>query len=675
MPTQKQNKVKEVITRIFRDTELVYGLKEFDDVELEKVLKITEEQRGKFYIKDIKSGKLRKVFDESNQKGQPEEIVRQLWLYKLNTSYKYPLDRIEVNKTIHFGREIRAKAADIVVYKKDKITPYIIFEVKNPKESKGIEQLKSYLSAEGSEIGIWSNGIKRIILYRSYPKEYSDTLPDLPSAEQTIDNLLEAKKTLFDYTTTEVDLKEIIKSMEELVLANAGVDVFNEVFKLIYAKLYDEREARISRPDNEIYFRKYKEPAKTYEAINELFKQAIKKWPGIFYEQENINLSAEHLSVVVGELEKTRLFGSDLSIIDQAFEHLIPEIAKGKKGQYFTPRHVIAMAIKMLNPQKEEYVIDPAAGSGGFLIQAMYSVRDNYLRGSDEAMQEYAKEYIWGIDFAEEISKVSKALMLIAGDGRTHLFKLNSLDPREWQGEKPELLEARAKLQKRLLKLENSADNLENKKTFHYFDFDVLLTNPPFAGEIKDRGILRQYSFGKKRGKLVNKIERHILFIERAIDMIRPGGRLAIVLPQGVFNNTNMQYVREYLFEKARILAIVGLHGNTFKPHTGTKTSVLFLQKWGKEAGKPKKDHPIFMAVSKKSGKDNSGNYVYKKDKNNKPVYDKKGRKTLDHDLDQIADAFIDFAKKQKFSFWEYFLCNKKRKTKNYFGQKSSLST
>jgi len=648
MPTQKLNKTKEIIDKVFRSPDIAYGLKEFADVKIDEVLKITEEEKGKFYVKCLKSKRLRVVYDEEKQKGRPEEIIRQLWLHKLNTDYKYPYDRIEVEKSVHFGREIHKKSVDIVIFKKDKITPFIIFELKIPSDKKGIEQLKSYLNAEGSEIGVWSNGVKRVILYRPYPREFSDTLPDLPSADKTIDDLLEAKKTYFGHTTDKINLKEVIESMEELVLANAGVDVFNEVFKLIYAKLYDEQEAKLNRPDKEVLFRKYKDPEKTHQTIDELFKSAIKKWPGTFLEQEKINLSPEHLSIVIGEMERVRLLGSDLSIIDEAFEHLIPEVAKGKKGQYFTPRHVIDMAVKMLNPKKDEYVIDCASGSGGFLIDTIYWVRDNHLNKSDDAMKEYAKEHIWGIDFAEEISKVSRALMLIAGDGRSHMFKLNTLDPREWQGEDENLLDARAKLKSRLLKLDNPADNIENQKTFHYFNFDILLTNPPFAGEIKDAGILRQYNFGKKKGKLINKIERHILFVERTLDMLRPGGRMAIVLPQGVLNNTNMEYVRDYLLDKARILAIVGLHGNTFKPHTGTKTSVLFLQKWGKEAGEPIKNYPVFMAVSKKPGKDNSGDKIYKKG-----AHDSKGRKIIEHDLGEIADEFIKFARERKYSSWE----------------------
>ncbi len=645
MPTVKPNEIERIVDAVFGDAGTVYGLKEFEGINYKSALYAWEEDK-RYYIKDLKSGSPRVVYDKEKQTGRPEEIVRQLWLYKLHRVFKYPLDRLETEKSVRFGREIHAKAADVVVYKEDKVTPYIIVEVKSPTEEKGIDQLKSYLNAEGCEIGVWSNGKDKVILYRNYPNQFEDTLPDIPSADKTIDDLLSEQKTLGD-TDPKFDLKRAIEIVEELVLANAGVDVFTEVFKLIYAKLYDELEAE-KRTSNEILFRKYKDPQKTYTAINELFRKAIYKWPGIFYEQERIRLTPEHLSVVVGEMEKARLFGADLSIIDEAFEYLIPEVAKGKKGQYFTPRHVINMIVKMLNPKPQEYVIDPAAGSGGFLISAMHWVNEQHLTNA-LSRQEYAQQYLYGIDFADETAKVSRALMLIAGDGRSHLFKLNSLDPREWQGEEDEKLHARRELRPRLLKFSDYREQEDNEKTFKNFSFDVLLTNPPFAGELKDQGLLRQYEFGKKKGKLVNKVERHVLFIERALELVKPGGRIGIVLPQGVLNNTNMEYIRKWLFDKARILAVVGLHGNTFKPHTGTKTSVLFLQKWETE---PLKDYPIFMAVSKRAGKDNSGDYVYKKDKEGKYYYDARSRKVLNHDLDEIADKFIEFAKKEGLSFW-----------------------
>ena len=652
MPTQKLNKAKEIIDRIFKDSQIPYGLKEFEDIKLEEALVITEEEKKKFYIKDLKSGKLKFIYDEEKQSGKPEEIIRQLWLYRLHTHYQYPLERIDTEKSIHFGREVHAKAADIVVYQKDKITPFIIIEVKSPTEKKGVEQLKSYLSAEGAEIGVWSNGIERVILYRPYPKQYEDSLSDIPKANQTIDDLFEVKRTWLDLNP-KFDFVQIIRRIEELALAGSGANVFEEIFKLIYAKLYDEKLARERREDQEVLFRKYRDPEKTYEIINDqLFRQAIKEWPETFEPTDRIKLSAQRLSICAPFLENVRLFEigqKELEIIDSAFEYLITEVSKGKKGQYFTPRHVIKMCIKMLNPKPEEFVIDPACGSGGFLLHTMYYVWEHYLK-TEQAKQEFAARQVFGLDFDENMRRISQALMLIAGDGKHHIFKRDSLDARDWVGAEAE--DARVALKPFLARFDNLPDDKENQLTYRHLDFDLLLTNPPFAGENPEQGLLRQYDLAKKDGKLKQNVERHLLFIERSLDAIRPGGRMAIVLPQGVLNNTNMEFVREWIFEKARILAVVGLHGNTFKPHTGTKTSVLFLQKWGEEAGKPEKDYPIFMAVSKKGGKDNSGEYVYKKDEDGSFVYNNQGRKVLDHDLDEITDKFIEFAKEQKFSFW-----------------------
>ena len=647
MPTKKPNRASEIIDQIFRDPAISYGLKEFEGVELGQVVYITEQDRGRFYIKDLKSGNLKLAYDAKTKKGKPEEIIRQLWLHKLRVHYKYPLDRIDTEKSVHFGREIHAKAADIVVYKKDKITPFIIIEVKSPTEKKGVEQLKSYLAAEGSEIGVWSNGIGRVILYRPYPKEFDDSLSDIPRADQTIDDLFEVKKTWKDLNP-KFDFVDIVKRMEELALAGSGANVFEEIFKIIYAKLFDEKLARERKEDQEVVFRKYKDPEKTYQIINQLFKNAAHQWPDTFEESDRIRLSPERLNVCVPFLENARLFETgqgEYEIIDSAFEYLITEVSKGKKGQYFTPRHVIKMCVKMMNPKEDEYVIDPACGSGGFLLHTMYHIWDKLL--TESARKDYAAKYLFGIDFDDNMRRISQALMLIAGDGKHHIFKRNSLDARDWQGVRAE--DARVELRRLLRHFDNTDEEADNQRTYRYLNFDLLLTNPPFAGENRnDPGLLRQYTLAKKDGKLRGNVDRHILFIERSLDSVGPRGRIAIVLPQGVLNNTNMQYIREWLFDKARILAVVGLHGNTFKPHTGTKTSVLFLQKWEDE---PLKDYPIFMAVSKKPGKDNSGDYVYKKTKDGKFVFDTRGRKVLDHDLDEIANKFIEFAKKEGFNF------------------------
>lgn len=642
----------DVINKIFRNPDIQFGLNEFEKIKISESLDIFEKEEGKFYLKCLKRDRDLLVWNEEKQSGEPEEIIRQLWLYKLNKFYHYPFDRIEVEKSIHFGREVQEKAADIVVYKEDKETPHIVLEIKNPEAKDGLEQIKSYLNAQGAPIGVLSNGIVKVILYRRYPDQFENTLRDIPRVDQTIQDVLEEKLTL-DQLETKYDLVRIIKVLEELVLAGAGVDSFTEIFKLIYAKLYDEKYARDRK--GELLFRQSTDPRVTYDNVQRLFEKALVEWPGMFLHGDKIQLTPSHLSVCIGELEKIKLLDANLEIIDRAFEYLLPDVAKGKRGQYFTPRHVIDMAVKMLNPTPEEYIIDPASGSGGFLIHAMQWVWDRHMSELSHATKiDYARTHVYGIDFDDKPVKISRALMLIAGDGKSHIFKLNSLNPKEWQGDETEKEKARSELRQRLYKFGSYDKDKENEENFKYFNFDLLLTNPPFAGEIIDRTILNSYELAKNdKGALRNKMERHILFIERTLNMIRPGGRLAIVLPQGVLNNTNMEYIRKWLFDKARILAVVGLHGNTFKPHTGTKTSVLFLQKWGAEAGEPLTDYSIFMAVSKKSGKDNSGDYVYKKDESGEVSFDPKGNKILDHDLDQIANEFLKFAKNQKLSFWK----------------------
>jgi len=657
-PQEERIGTEEIFDLVFKDSSVKHGLVEFSK-EMLKRINVFEKEPGRFYVHCIKREKDIFIYDQNKKLGKPEEIIRQLWLIKLTQEYKYPLSRIEVEKSVQFGREVREKSADIVVYKEDKITPYIIFEIKQPNAKKAEEQLKSYLNAEGAEGGVWSNGIQKFILYRHYPKKYITALSNIPNVNQTWDDLFGEKRT-YDKLEEKFDLSFIISRLEEMVLAQAGVNVFEEVFKLIYAKLYDEDQAQNIRSKQEVCFRQYKEPKKTYVVINdELFKGAVREWPNIFKATDRIDLTPEQLQICVPFLENVKFFGSgrdELEIIDRAFEHLIAEVSKGQKGQYFTPRNVVKMCVKMLNPKQDEYIIDPACGSGGFLLHAMYWVWDSYLKSvSQEAKRRYASRCLFGIDFDDNMRRISQALMLIAGDGRHNIFKRNSLDARDWIGEAAE--EARTALKSLL-----SKDDEDNRKTYRYLSFDLLMTNPPFAGEMTDSGLLRQYEFAKRSGRLKSKVERHILFIERSLDMLMPGGRMAIVLPQGVFNNSNMEWIREWFFERARILAVVGLEGNTFKlpapaKGTGTKTSVLFLQKLEK-GQKPLKDYPIFMAVSKKSGKDNSGEYIFVNE-NGKRVKAEAGifvageKIKLDDDLNEIAEEFVKFARKEKLNWYK----------------------
>jgi len=633
------NEKREIITKIIPNIETELTLLQ---LHIQK-LNLYEKEKGKWYIKSHDSkGNEKLVLNEEKVKSAPEEIVRQLFLFELTDNYGYPKNRIRTEESVNFGRE--KKRADIVVYQEDNITPWIIVEVKAPNQKLNLQQLKSYLNAEGSPIGVGINGKEKAILYRPYPKQFEDNLPDISTeieyqeVKKSDNPILEVSDIILNRKWTLKELEEknkegynlrgIIELLEELVLANSGVDSFTEIFKLIYAKLYDEFEAK-NREGEQLKFRKYKDPKTTFKVISKLFENARDEWKGIFEKSDKIKLSPEHLSVCVGELQNIKLFGADLRIVDEAFEYLVPDVSKSKKGQYFTPRVIIDACVKILNPSRKEYIIDPACGSAGFLVHAMEYVWEKYNMNNYQTKSRYAGRCLWGIDFEEKSTKISKAIMLIAGDGKGHIFKENSLEFSKY-----------GSVLKDTLKGDDLINDEENRK----FNFDILMTNPPFAGEIKENWLKASYSIVPE-GKLKNRgsaISRHILFVERALDMIKPGGRMVIVLPQGIFNNTNDEYIRKFIMKKARILGVVGLNGNSFKPHTGAKTSLLFLRKWKKEeldeGENPKlKDYPIFFAVSKIPFKDNSGEYVFVD--RTKNIYQT--------DLFDITDAFVKWGKEQ----------------------------
>jgi len=597
---------KEIIDRIFKDPATKYELTEFENLgkAIHDILAIypktaatgRDAGKTKYYLKSFipfSSGNEEVQVYVEDGKANPEEIVRQLWVYKLIHQYDYKADEIDLEASVQFGTEVGTKSADIIVYSDNtKETPKIIVECKKPKRKDGIEQLKSYMNAKGAPVAVWSNGSDSIIIYRPYPAQFDDTLFDIPKRDQAPKDVLETKKTLLQLKK-DFNFKKIIQDMEELVLADSGKDEFNEIFKLIFAKIWDEKEALENRKDKTVEFGKALDPDITFDRINGLFKKACEEWPGIFKENEDIELAKRHLQVCVGPIEGVRLMGSNLRIMDDAFEYLLPTEAKKKKGQFFTPRHVVEMCVRMLNPTQKEYVMDPSCGSGGFLLHAMdwcYPADDNEKR--ELRKHKYAAKYLWGVDFEARAAKTSRALMLIAGDGHTNIFRpdVSSLDPRTWfeNNSGQELMRGLRQAKLTAAKIPEQETLKDEDKAWEYFDelkFDIILANPPFAGEMKDRKMLVHYDLAKPALKRAGddkapKEERDVLFIERILKMLRPGGRAAIVLPQGKFNNSSLAFIREWILRKARLLAVVGLHPNTFKPHTGTKTSVLFVQKY-----------------------------------------------------------------------------------------------
>ena len=693
--SKKETKI--TLISILKDSQ--YNLSIFTPVEIKALEKKIIVKNNKPYIECL--------IREKEIQLKPEEVVRQLYAFKLIKDYSYPRQRVKFEHPVQFGRQ--TKSADIVVFDKDRPTvEYIIVELKKPKLKDGKEQLKSYCNATGAPIGVWTNG-GQISHYNRKDPNYFEDITDIPNSDQTLADILKERFTLKDLIIKDKipsegkSLKTIITEMEDEVLANAGVDVFEEVFKLIFTKLYDEHK---SQQDRVIinYFLKDKhlpmiaEPAVSYgkarensfdevkEAIQEvddssfrvlefrntgqsegdlkkkiqkLFDEAKKKWHGVFPEESRIDLSPSHLSICVSSLQDVKLFNSNLQVIDEAFEYLVSKSSKGEKGQYFTPRHVIDMCVKMLNPKKGEYMIDTASGSCGFTVHTIFWLTGHLFENKEISQEEKDDVLkVFGIDFDEKVVRVARTLNLIAGDGETNVLHLNTLDYERWN----ETLQNRSWYSTYGRGYERLEGLKKDRNQSKEFKFDILMANPPFAGDIKESRIIHKYELGyNNKNKPKSKVGRDILFIERNLDFIKQGGRMAIVLPQGRFNNTSDKDIREFISSRARILAVVGLHGNTFKPHTGTKTSVLFVQKWDNKLCPKKEDYPIFFGVSEKAGKDNSGEYVYMKNGEGKPKLDKWGHLIVDHDLhnhngelsDGITEAFIDWAKKERLSFWK----------------------
>ncbi|MDR1113182.1 MAG: N-6 DNA methylase [Bacteroidales bacterium] len=633
----------------------------------------------------------------------PEEAVRQLYLEILLNDYQYPADRIELEYAVTFGRE--KKRADIVIFDKQQTTsPYIIVEMKKPKLKDGKEQLKSYCNATGAPIGVWTNGDSISFYHRRDPNYFED-IPNIPKATEKLSDILSARWTINDLIKKDKlvnerkSLKGLILEMEDEVLANAGVDVFEELFKLIFSKLFDELECGRKRKQY-LEFRNYGDTeTELKEKIQNLFDRAKSKWEGVFSPDAKIELTASHLSVCVSSLQDMKLFNSNLDVVDDAFEYLINKSSKGEKGQYFTPRYVIDMCVKMLNPKETETMIDTAAGSCGFPVHTIFYVWKQIIDDDSDHLftigekparcTDYVNDKVFAIDFDEKSVRVARTLNLIAGDGQTNVMHLNTLDWERWDEKTTDenWLDTYNEGWKKLKKLRT--DSRSNRD----FSFDILMANPPFAGDIKESRILAKYDLGKKPdGKYQKSMGRDILFIERNLDFLKPGGRMAIVLPQGRFNNSSDKQIREYIAERCRILAVVGLHGNVFKPHTGTKTSVLFVQKWDDTLCPKRNDYSIFFATMQEPSKDNSGEKIYMRKRDAKTRYalapqytqgemilcepqveyvtspkkldefmlDEHEHLIVKHDLfnhdgltrDGIAEAFIEFARKERLSFF-----------------------
>jgi type I restriction enzyme M protein len=590
--------------------------------------------------KETKDGYIIDFISGQEIKGTPEEIEAvQVFAKQLVEDYNYPKDCIQTRP--QFRVKVRPSdtkkeyPVDIAVFpnnKKQEDEVYIIVECKKKNRKDGLTQLKDYLRFSKSYLGVWFNGDERLFL-RKVEKagriEFEE-IPNIPQHGQRVEDIGKFKRK--DLRPTH-NLKATFKAIRNHLAANTVGATRDEVLaqqliNLIFCKIYDER---FTEPDEIVTFRAGvdEEPKEVKDRVLELFDRVKRKYKEVLDDSDVINLDNKSIAYVVGELQNYSLIEAERDIIADAFETFIGHALKGGQGQFFTPRNVVKMMVDILNPDDEDLIIDPACGSGGFLIEALRHVwRQLDAEGEkyhwnksnlQEEKMEVALNKIRGIDKDYFLSKVAKAYMAIIGDGKSGIFNEDSLErPSNWKD-------------KTRLKIDMGK-------------FSVLLTNPPFGSKIPVRGEekLKQFDLGHKwkkdkknneweKVKLKDKEAPQILFIERCLQLLKEGGRMAIVLPDGIYGNESLGYVRNWLLKQGRIVAVIDVPLETFMPNTSTKTTIMIFQKLSEN--KIKKDYPVFMAVAETCG------------------HDRRGKETKDDDILKVADNFKEWSKKNDFKF------------------------
>jgi type I restriction enzyme M protein len=593
------------------------------------------------YIVDYISGQ--------NVRATPEEREAvQIFSRQLVEDYNYPKERIitrpQWRVKVRPSDKKKEYPIDIAVFdakEKHDDSLFIVVECKKKSRKDGMDQLQDYLRFSRAKLGVWFNGEERVFLKKIERdgEIVFEEIPNIPRFGQRLEDIGQfSRKDL----KVAHNLKVIFRAIRSHLAGNTVGATRDEVLaqqliNLIFCKIYDER---FTRPEDPVAFRAgVDESAKNVTIrINELFGKVKAKYTEVIDFSDSITLDDKSVKYIVGELQNYCITEAERDVVADAFETFIGSALKGDQGQFFTPRNIVNLMVEIMDPEPSNLVIDPACGSGGFLVESL----KHMWRRLDEQAEQYgwselavkeekvavAIHNIHGIEKDDFLSKVTKAYMAIMGDGKGGIFCEDSLEiPTNW----------RPKTQQ----------GIELGK------FDIVLTNPPFGKDIKVVGEkkLRQYELAfkwQKEGsgfvrtdKLNEEKQPQILFIERCLQLLCDGGRLGVVLPETFFHAPNMQFVMQFM-QRHNIMWMVDLPHNTFRPHNNAKCLVLILQK-----NRPQQEF-INMAVAEQMGHDHQGKEIYRWD----PVTKKINRKEVWDDIRLIIEE-VRANKNKKYTFRE----------------------
>lgn len=600
----------------------------------------------------IPAGKIRCFVTGKLRKDTPEENVRQRWARSLVDEYGYAVSDIGIEFSVKMGAS--RKRADIVIFKqgcpKKQDAIVVIVEAKRedvlPRDrSDGVEQLKSYMSACSScKFGLWVGSEK--IAYEKSVEGKIDETTDIPRSG---DNQPQPPK--FRELTPATDLKASLRRCHNYIYANQGIqkaEAFHELQKLIFCKVLDEKEV----VDDLRFFVRGEERKSIAgqdrllkERITPLFEEVKERYPYIFEPNDGIKLNRRVLAYIISELQRYSLLNTQADVKGQAYEELVGANLRGDRGEFFTPRNVCDMAVGMvlsLFPNQKLSslkIFDCCCGTGGFLVSIINHMRKK-IAGFEQAkggssaeirnrvgnrVKELAERNLFGMDINPFLVRTAQMNLVMHGDGSANVFQGDSLvAPGEWEDEK-----ARAKVK-------------QGK-------FDIVVTNPPFGGQaqIDDPHVLSRYELTALDTKNTRRaMPAEQLFVESALKYVKPGGHLAIVLPDSILNNPGLQFIRRWLLHNARIVASIDLPKETFAESGGVPNpSVLVVQRLTRSDVKLAKanaldNYNIFMAIPKTVGRDKRGNPVYVRTQQGLTILDDDSKPTLDDELPLVTTAF-----------------------------------
>ena len=443
--------------------------------------------------------------------------------------------------------------------------------------------------------------------------------------------------------TKEDNLLKKFEEIHDYIYANDGLSpqqTLEEFVKILFIKIFDENERlnqfSISTEEwNEL--KSGKAILSITERISIIFEQTKRAYQDIFDTDDRIRISPIALGFTINKLQGISLLNSAQDAKGLAFQKFLSHHEKDGRGQFFTPEPVIDFCVAMMQPKPNETIIDPACGSGGFLMSALKYLQKNY---TDLDTHNIVSNNLFGSDINKSIARIAKMKLLLEANGKTNVLCTNSLE---------------------------DLDSLKLSLA-HSEGFDLVLANPPFGAKITNTSMLSKFDLGYKWTHNNNEYYKtksvypnqnaEILFIERCLQLLKEGGRMAIVLPNGNFENPSLEYLRYYIKLKAKILAIINLPQETFIPFgTGVKTSLLFIEK---DTPNKVRQYPIFFGRVTKLGYqgNKNGTPSYQKDKFGQIIKNNLGEPLLDEDFSEIVDAYKDFLKDIKIEKENSFSIN-----------------